>query len=310
MQYIDYGLGVFQRAAHLTSAAPHADLAGLYQDLLQRGELAAFEVHERFYEIGSFEGIRRIVASYLTIMSFAEEYLAESAEVLRRLDAARDREAGAFAGRTPRARRPPVHSGRGRQRGQRLARGQRFPQDLRHGGLRPTDNVSELTARTNDEGWATVFEALAARQPPARRGLRAGVLGGRRQPGKAGQPEPGFRAAIRQVGGRERRRRRGPRRTATPRRVADACVIVPTVNPAHVTPHAEAFQAVVWHLLVTHPALKAARPGGNRCDDARRVPGSRRRARPAHWCATAKPTPRSRPTKWRSTRTRRRRWRA
>ena len=40
--------------------------------------------------------------------------------------------------------------------------------------------------------------------------------------------------------------------------VADACVIVPTVNPEHVTPHAEAFQAVVWHLLVSHPALKAA----------------------------------------------------
>jgi D-sedoheptulose 7-phosphate isomerase len=40
--------------------------------------------------------------------------------------------------------------------------------------------------------------------------------------------------------------------------VADACVIVPAVNPAHVTPHAEAFQAVIWHLLVSHPALKAA----------------------------------------------------
>ena len=39
-------------------------------------------------------------------------------------------------------------------------------------------------------------------------------------------------------------------------KVADACVIVPTVNPVHVTPHAEAFQAVVWHLLVSHPALK------------------------------------------------------
>ena len=41
-------------------------------------------------------------------------------------------------------------------------------------------------------------------------------------------------------------------------RAADACVIIPTVNPTHVTPHAEAFQAVVWHLLVSHPALKAA----------------------------------------------------
>ena len=39
---------------------------------------------------------------------------------------------------------------------------------------------------------------------------------------------------------------------------ADVCVVVPAVNPAHITPHAEAFQAVIWHLLVSHPALKAA----------------------------------------------------
>jgi len=58
MQYIDYGLGVFSRAAF--EGAPHTDLADVYGDLLQRGQLAAHEVHERFYEIGSFEGIREI----------------------------------------------------------------------------------------------------------------------------------------------------------------------------------------------------------------------------------------------------------
>ena len=55
MQFIDYGLGVFSRAAF--EDTPHADLADLYGDLLRRGQLAAVEVHERFYEIGSFEGI-------------------------------------------------------------------------------------------------------------------------------------------------------------------------------------------------------------------------------------------------------------
>jgi len=58
MRHIDYGLGVFSRAAF--EDAPHADLAEVYRDLLRRGQLAAFEVHERFYEIGSFEGIAEL----------------------------------------------------------------------------------------------------------------------------------------------------------------------------------------------------------------------------------------------------------
>ncbi len=58
MQHIDYGLGVFTAAAF--AGSPHADLAALYRDLLSRQRLAACEVHERFYEIGSFEGIREL----------------------------------------------------------------------------------------------------------------------------------------------------------------------------------------------------------------------------------------------------------
>jgi hypothetical protein len=57
MQYIDYGLGVFRREAF---EGPQSDLADVYSDLLHRGELAAFEVHERFYEIGSFSGIDEV----------------------------------------------------------------------------------------------------------------------------------------------------------------------------------------------------------------------------------------------------------
>jgi D-sedoheptulose 7-phosphate isomerase len=121
----------------------------------------------------------------------------------------------------------------------------------------PTDNVSELTARTNDEGWDTVFEAWLAGSR-----LRAddavfvfSVGGGSAEKNispnlvKALDYAKRIGATILGVVGRD------GGHTA---RVADACVIVPTVNPETVTPHAEAFQAVIWHLLVSHPLLKAS----------------------------------------------------
>jgi D-sedoheptulose 7-phosphate isomerase len=121
----------------------------------------------------------------------------------------------------------------------------------------PTDNVSELTARTNDDGWDTVFEAWLAGSR-----LRAddcvvvfSVGGGSAEKNispnlvKALDYAKRIGAAIVGVVGRD------GGHTA---RVADACVIVPTVNPETVTPHAEAFQAVVWHLLVSHPLLKVS----------------------------------------------------
>jgi D-sedoheptulose 7-phosphate isomerase len=119
----------------------------------------------------------------------------------------------------------------------------------------PTDNVSELTARTNDEGWATVFEAWlkVSRLKPEDTLLVFSVGGGNMEKNVS----PNLVAALqfaRHVGakitgivGRD------GGFTAT---VADACVIVPTVNALHITPHSEAFQAVVWHLIVSHPALK------------------------------------------------------
>jgi D-sedoheptulose 7-phosphate isomerase len=121
----------------------------------------------------------------------------------------------------------------------------------------PTDNVSELTARTNDEGWATVFAAwLSASRLRAEDMLLVLSVGG-------GDVEknvsPNLVAALQlakkigaTVGGIV------GRDGGATAKMADACVIVPTVNPAHVTPHTEAFQGVVWHLLVSHPKLKAA----------------------------------------------------
>jgi D-sedoheptulose 7-phosphate isomerase len=119
----------------------------------------------------------------------------------------------------------------------------------------PTDNVSELTARTNDEGWHSIFEGWLRTSR-----LRADDL-----------------LLIFSVGGGDVEKNVSPNLVAALKyaksigtkiigvvgrdggftaRVADACVLVPTVNTAHVTPHTEAFQAVVWHLLVSHPSLK------------------------------------------------------
>jgi len=120
----------------------------------------------------------------------------------------------------------------------------------------PTDNVSELTARTNDEGWATVFESwLRVSRLQARDGILIFSVGGGNL---EEQVSPNLVAALKYaktvgskimgIVGRD---------GGYTAKVADACVIIPTMNPAHVTPHAEAFQAVVWHLLVSHPVLKA-----------------------------------------------------
>src|SRR5271166_2861280 len=119
----------------------------------------------------------------------------------------------------------------------------------------PTDNVSELTARTNDEGWASVFEAWLAvsRLKPEDTLLIFSVGGGNVEKNVS----PNLVAALQFA------KRTGAKITGIVGRdggftatVADACVIVPTVNPVHTTPHSEAFQAVVWHLIVSHPALK------------------------------------------------------
>jgi len=121
----------------------------------------------------------------------------------------------------------------------------------------PTDNVSELTARTNDEGWATVFsEWLKGSRINANDGLLVFSVGGGNLEKNV---SPNLVTAIqlaKKVGasvigivGRD---------GGYTAKEATACVIVPTVNPTHVTPHSEAFQAVIWHLLVSHPKLKVA----------------------------------------------------
>jgi len=119
----------------------------------------------------------------------------------------------------------------------------------------PTDNVSELTARTNDDGWPSIFaEWLRGSHLSKKDGLLVLSVGGGNleknvSPNlvRAIQLAKEVGAAVTGIVGRD---------GGYTAKMADAAVIVPTVNPDHVTPHSEAFQAVVWHLFVSHPRLK------------------------------------------------------
>ena len=120
----------------------------------------------------------------------------------------------------------------------------------------PTDNVSELTARTNDEGWPTIFvEWLKISHLGPKDALFILSVGG-------GDLEKNISPNL--VEALKLAKTVGAKVTGIVGRdggytakVADVCVVSPTVNPETITPHSEAFQAVVWHLLVSHPKLKA-----------------------------------------------------
>jgi D-sedoheptulose 7-phosphate isomerase len=188
-------------------------------------------------------------------MTFTEQFLAEAGEILKRIDAAAiERVADRLAAARARGGRLFILGVGGS-----AANASHAVNDFRKicgfEAYAPTDNVSELTARTNDEGWPGVFESWlrTSRLKPDDALLIFSVGGGNIEK----QVSTNLVAAIqyaKQVGatvtgivGRD---------GGYTAQSADACVIVPTVNPDHVTPHAEAFQAVVWHLLVTHPTLK------------------------------------------------------
>jgi D-sedoheptulose 7-phosphate isomerase len=118
----------------------------------------------------------------------------------------------------------------------------------------PTDNVSELTARVNDDGWPTCFAnwlkgsriraddvvlVFSVGGGNAEKNISANIVEALKLAKSAG-------AKVIGVVGRD---------GGYTKQVADACVVVPTINANNVTPHTEAFHAVVWHGMVTHPKL-------------------------------------------------------
>src|SRR6266446_469871 len=190
-------------------------------------------------------------------MSYSEQHLRETAEVLAKLDPALCEKAVALLADV-------------RSRGGRLfilgvggsaANASHAVNDFRKiAGLEcyaPTDNVSELTVRTNDDGWSTVFaEWLKGSRINDKDALLIFSVGG-------GDLERNVSPNL--IGALELAKERGAsvlgvvgRDGGYTAKVADVVIVIPTVNPNNTTPHSEAFQAVVWHLLVSHPKLKIA----------------------------------------------------
>jgi D-sedoheptulose 7-phosphate isomerase len=187
-------------------------------------------------------------------MSYAERYLLEAAEIIRKLDRdAIEKVAALLAEIRARGGRL-FFLGVGGSAGNCSHAVNDFRKIAGIECYAPTDNVSELTARTNDAGWESVFvEWLRVSRLSDRDGLVVLSVGG-------GSTERNISANLvaaiqlaRQVGatvvgivGRD---------GGYTARAAHACIIVPTVNAETITPHTEAFQAVIWHLLVSHPLL-------------------------------------------------------
>lgn len=188
-------------------------------------------------------------------MSYSEEHLRETAEIVSKLDPALFERAVNLLAKV-------------RGRGGRLfilgvggsaANASHAVNDFRKIAdlecYAPTDNVSELTARTNDEGWSSVFaEWLKGSRLNDKDALLVLSVGGGSLENNI---SPNLVQALRLA------KERGSavlgivgRDGGYTAEVADVAIIIPTVNPANTTPHAEAFQAVVWHLLVSHPSLK------------------------------------------------------
>ena len=245
--------------------------------------------HDRFYEIGSPEGLEDTDAYLLDATASAIDELRRTASGRSRADRPAARSRGDRAGGRDRspdvrdARRPAVLPRRRRQRRQLLARRQRLPQDRRLRGLRADRQRLGADRADQRRGLGDRLRRVAARAAGCARRTRVFVFsvgGGSLEKNISPNLVRALEYAKR--GRRHASSASSAATAATRRQVADACVIVPTVNPETVTPHAEAFQAVVWHLLVSHPALKAhadevgidavTRPG--------RLPRPRRRDQP------------------------------
>jgi D-sedoheptulose 7-phosphate isomerase len=190
-------------------------------------------------------------------MSYSQQHLEETAQIVSRLDPALCEKAVELLASV-------------RERGGRLfilgvggsaANASHAVNDFRKlAGLEcyaPTDNVSELTARTNDEGWASVFaEWLKGSRLNKDDALLVLSVGG----GDVGKNISANLVAALQLA-----KERGAsilglvgRDGGHTGKVADVVICIPTVNPDNVTPHTEAFQALLWHLFVSHPSLKTS----------------------------------------------------
>ena len=191
-------------------------------------------------------------------MSYSEDHLRETAEIVSQLDPAQcEKAVELLAGVRAREGRLFILGVGGS-----AANASHAVNDFRKiAGLEcyaPTDNVSELTARTNDEGWISVFaEGLKGSRLNEKDAILVLSVGG-------GSLERNVRPNL--LSALQLAKDRGcailgivGRDGGYTALVADVAIVIPTVNRANITPHSEAFQAVVWHLFVSHPKLKVNR---------------------------------------------------
>jgi D-sedoheptulose 7-phosphate isomerase len=190
-------------------------------------------------------------------MSFAKEFLAEVQQVVTQLDVdAIEKCAGELAKVRERGGRLFI-LGVGGSAGNAGHAVNDFRKICGFEAYAPTDNVSELTARVNDDGWDTSFsEWLKVSRLDKRDALLIFSVGGGN---KEKNVSPNLVRAI------DLARERGAaifgvvgKDGGATKQAAEACVVIPTVSPDRITPHTEGLCAVVWHLLVSHPALKRA----------------------------------------------------
>jgi D-sedoheptulose 7-phosphate isomerase len=188
-------------------------------------------------------------------MSYAQQHINETIQILEKIDTLSIEKMAVLLAEVKRADGRIFFLGVGGSAGNCSHAVNDFRKIVGIESYAPTDNVSELTARTNDEGWATVFvEWLKISKLNAKDIVFVFSVGG-------GNLEKNISPNL--VLALQHAKKVGAKITGVVGRdggytakVADACVIIPTINSENITPHSEAFQAVVWHLLVSHPALK------------------------------------------------------
>jgi D-sedoheptulose 7-phosphate isomerase len=261
MRYIDYGLGILSDdTLSECDANLSFDLADVYAKLAAAGRLAGYEVTRRFYEIGTPEGLAQtdtyLKGTAMGVSDYTNSYYEEVAAVAKGIDQIEvDRMIDILVEARTRGGRLFI-LGVGGGAGHAGHAVNDFRKICGIEAYAPTDNVSELTARVNDEGWGTVYSnwlrgsrirnddvvlVFSVGGGNAEKNISANIV-------EALKLAKAVEARVMGVVGRD---------GGYTRQVADACVVVPTVNPATVTPHTEAFQAVVWHGIVSHPKLLA-----------------------------------------------------
>lgn len=259
MRYIDYGLAIMNAEVFAGRSSEHAfDLSDVYTALADRGRLAGYEIVRRFYEIGTPAGLAEtdqyLRGERMTVTGHTKTYYEDVGALAAAIDQeAVDRMVDLLADLRDQGGRLFI-IGVGGGAGHASHAVNDFRKICGIESYAPTDNVSELTARINDDGWPSAFANwLQGSRISAKDAVLVFSVGG-------GSETP--QVSVNIVEALKLAKSAGARILGVvgrdggyTREVADACVVVPTVNPALITAHTEAFQAVVWHGIVSHPKL-------------------------------------------------------